>query len=68
VLLIGVLPEVIDREKLLRELHRVCKPGGVLTTRYCHRISRDELLDLFDKVGIFTFKKENGKIINYSPE
>jgi ubiquinone/menaquinone biosynthesis C-methylase UbiE len=68
VLLIGVLPEFTDREKLLRELHRVCKADGVLNTRYCYRIPRGELLELFDRVGYLTLKKENGKILGYSPE
>jgi ubiquinone/menaquinone biosynthesis C-methylase UbiE len=40
-LLVGVLPHLVDATPVLAELHRVLKPGGILATRHCFRVSRE---------------------------
>ena len=45
VLFYGVLPEIKDKESVLRELHRVLKPDGYLSTRFCFRIKKDRILE-----------------------
>jgi len=41
ILLYGVLPEVKRKESLLKELYRVLKPNGYLSTRFCFRMNRE---------------------------
>lgn len=67
VLLIGVLPYITERVLLLEELFRVMKPGGVLTTRHCHRISKSEVIDLFNSSRLFHYAGDNGNLMYYSP-
>jgi ubiquinone/menaquinone biosynthesis C-methylase UbiE len=67
VLLIGVLPYLEDAEPVLTELHRVLKPGGVLATRHCFRISRETLLRIMDATGMYVLRAEKGHMLSYTP-
>ena len=66
VLLYGVLPEIEDKKSLLRELHRILKTNGYLSTRFCHRIKRNEILEIM--TGLFTLREQKGRILNFSKE
>lgn len=65
ILLIGVLPEVKDRHPLLKELHRVLKPNGHLSTRYCFRLKKKEVLRIMDETGLYSLREQKGHILNY---
>jgi len=68
VLLYGVLPEIEDRGSLLGELHRVLKPDGYLSTRFCFRMKRDELLKIMEATGLFSLREQKGHILNFEKE
>lgn len=65
ILLIGVLPEVEDRQSLLGELHRVLNPKGYLFTRYCFRLKKEELLRIMDETGLYSLLEQKGHILKY---
>ena len=65
ILLYGVLPEIKDKESLLRELHRVLKTRGYLSARFCLRISREEVLEIVESTGLFRLKDQKGHILNF---
>ena len=65
ILLYGVLPEIKNKGLLLRELHRVLKPDGYLSTRFCFRMKKDELLKIMDATGLFLLEEQNGHILNF---
>lgn len=64
ILLYGVLPEIKDRESLLRELYRVLKPNGYLSTRFCFRMKKDKVLETMEATSLFLwfipFKRAEG--------
>ena len=65
ILLYGVLPEVKDREALLKELYRVLKPEGYLSTRFCFRMKRDKVLEIVETTGLFLLRGQKGHILNF---
>jgi len=65
ILLYGVLPEIEDRESLLRELHRVLKPSGYLSTRYCFRMKETRVLEVMRTGGLFCLKEQKSHILNF---
>jgi len=65
VMLFGVLPEIKDKERVLNEMYRILKPEGFLSTRFCFHISKEEIIELMEKTGLFTFIEQKGKILNY---
>lgn len=65
IFLYGVLPEIEDKKSLLGELHRVLKPNGYLSTRFCFRIKRNELLEIMNATGLYLLKEQRGHIINF---
>jgi ubiquinone/menaquinone biosynthesis C-methylase UbiE len=67
VLFIGVLPYLNEARPVLAELHRVLKSGGVLATRHCFRISREEVLRIIDATGMYTLQAERGRMLSYTP-
>ena len=66
ILLYGVLPEVKHREPLLRELYRVLKPDGYLSTRFCFRMKKERILEIMEKTNLFSLKEQKGHILNFS--
>ena len=64
-MLFGVLPEIKDKERVLNEMYRILKPEGFLSTRFCFHISKEEIIELMEKTGLFTLIKQKGKILNY---
>jgi len=66
ILLYGVLPEIEDKKSLLRELHRVLKPNGYLSTRFCFRIKKEELLEIIGRSNLFDLREQKGHILNFS--
>jgi ubiquinone/menaquinone biosynthesis C-methylase UbiE len=66
-LFIGVLPHLEDATPVLAELHRVLKPGGILATRHCFRISREDLLRIIDATGMYVLRAERGHMLSYTP-
>jgi ubiquinone/menaquinone biosynthesis C-methylase UbiE len=74
-LFIGVLPHLQHAGPVLAELHRVLrspepaegKPGGVLATRHCFRISREEVLRRIDETGLFGLDMESGHMLGFAP-
>ena len=66
ILLYGVLPEVEHKERLLRELYRVLKPSGYLSTRFCFRMEKERILEIMEKTNLFSLKEQKGHILNFS--
>jgi len=66
ILLYGVLPEIEHRESLLRELYRVLKPNGYLSTRFCFRMKKDRVLEIIDEANLFSLREQKGHILNFS--
>ena len=65
VLLYGVLPEIKDKESLLRELYRVLKPRGYLSTRFCFRIKKEEVLEIVEATNLFHLTEQKDHILNF---
>ena len=66
ILLYGVLPEIEHEESLLRELYRILKPNGYLSTRFCFRMKKDRILEIMEKTNLFSLKEQKGHILNFS--
>ena len=67
VLFYGVLPEIEDKEAVLKELHRVLNPNGYLSSRYCFRMKKQRLLRIVESTGLYSFREQKGHILNFVP-
>ena len=65
ILLYGVLPEIKNKESLLRELHRILKPEGYLSTRFCFRIKKEKVLEIMEATDLFSLREQKGHILNF---
>ena len=65
ILLYGVLPEIESKEPLLKELYRVLKPNGYLSTRFCFRMKRDRILEIMEATGLFLLREQKGHLLNF---
>ncbi len=65
VLFYGVLPEIKDKYTVLKELHRVLKSSGYLSTRYCFRIKREKIIKIIEETKLFSLIEEKGNILNF---
>ena len=65
ILLYGVLPEIEHKESLLRELHKVLKPNGYLSTRFCFRIKKDEIQEIMKATNLYSLIEQKGHILNF---
>ena len=66
ILLYGVLPEIENKESLLKELYRVLKQDGYLSTRFCFRIKKEEILEIMEGTNLFSLREQRGHILNFS--
>lgn len=66
ILLYGVLPETKHRELLLKELYRILKTGGYLSTRFCFRMKKDEIIKVIEGTKLFSLREQKGNILNFS--
>ena len=65
ILLYGVLPEIKSKEPLLKELYRVLKPDGYLSTRFCFRIKKEKVLEIMETTHLFLLREQKGRILNF---
>ena len=65
VLLYDVLHAVQDRQALLRELHRVLKPGGKLSILPDH-MAGDEVERILTSERLFNLKRRHGEIFEFN--
>jgi len=65
ILLYGVLPEIKSKEFLLRELYRVLKPNGYLSTRFCFRMKKDRVLEIMEATSLFFLREQKGHLLNF---
>ncbi len=64
ILFYGVLPGIKDKESVLRELHRVLKPDGYLSTRFCFLIKKERVLEIMGASG-FSLIEQKRHILNF---
>lgn len=65
VLLYGVLPSLKDPIRILKELYRILKPEGYLSTRYCFKMKRDKVLEIINSTNLYFLVEEKGHILNF---
>lgn len=53
-----------DREPLIRELHRVTKPNGILSITAEH-IKTEDIIKIAEKDGLFSLKVQQRKLLNF---
>jgi len=68
VLLYGVLPEIKDKKSLLKELYRVLKPDGCLSTRYCFKMKKEKVIEIVKAIKLFSLIDEKDQILNFKKE
>ncbi|MBC8521034.1 MAG: methyltransferase domain-containing protein [Methanomicrobia archaeon] len=64
VLLYDVLQMVSDKDKLLDELHRVLKSGGILFATAEH-LDLNEFMNIFAKEKLFTLAEQRGEVFMF---
>lgn len=53
-----------DREPLIRELHRVTKPNGILSITAEH-IKAEDIIKIAEKDGLFSLRERQRKLLNF---
>jgi ubiquinone/menaquinone biosynthesis C-methylase UbiE len=53
-----------DRESLIRELHRVTKPNGILSITAEH-IKAEDIIKIAEKDGLFSLRERQRKLLNF---
>lgn len=66
ILLYGVLPEIERKDSLLRELYRILKPNGYLSTHFCFRMKKDRILEIMEGTNLFSLREQKEHILNFS--
>jgi ubiquinone/menaquinone biosynthesis C-methylase UbiE len=64
VLLYDAIQAITDKEELLKELHRVTKPNGLLSILVDH-IKVEDVVDIAEKDGLFSIRDRHGKLLNF---
>ena len=64
VLLYDVFQMISDKAKLLEELHRVLKSGGILFATAEH-LNQKDFMDLFAKGNLFTLIEQRGEVYRF---
>ncbi|TET46500.1 class I SAM-dependent methyltransferase [candidate division TA06 bacterium] len=67
VLLYDILHDLSDPNGVLEELHRVLKPGGILSFTD-HHLKEDEILSKVTNKGLFRLSKKGKKTYTFSKE
>jgi len=65
ILLYGVLPEIEDKDFVLKELHRVLKPSGYLSIRYCFRMRKERVLEIIRATNLYSLVEQKDHILNF---
>jgi len=55
---------ITDKEALIKELHRVTKPDGLLSILAEH-IKVEDVAQLAEKEGLFSLRNRDGKLLNF---
>lgn len=64
VLLYDILHMLSEPDKILAELYRALKPGGILSVD-CHHLKGDVTVEKVYKTGLFTLKDDDGNTFNF---
>jgi len=64
VLLYDAIQSITDKQALLKELHRVTKPEGLLSILVEH-IKVEDVVQLAGKDGLFSLRNRDGKLLNF---
>jgi len=64
VLLYGVFHELDNSDEVLEELHRVLKPGGVLSFRD-HSMKKDEIISKLTDRGLFSLLRKDKRTYSF---
>ena len=59
-----VMHDIVDKNKLIEEFHRVLKPNGYLSFDD-HHYDNEEITQLFSKSGLFQLNDKQDKIYNF---
>lgn len=63
VLLYDTIQSITNKEALLKELHRVTKPNGLLSILVEH-IKVEDVVEIAEKDGLFSLRDRYGKLLN----
>lgn len=64
VLLYDTIQAITDKEALLKELHRVAKPNGLLSILVEH-IRLEDVVGIAEENGPFSLRNQHGKLLNF---
>ena len=64
VICFDVMHDIVDKNNLLKEFHRVLKPDGYLSFDD-HHYSNEEIIEIFSKHGLFQLNEQQDKIYNF---
>ncbi|MFC1903740.1 class I SAM-dependent methyltransferase [Chloroflexota bacterium] len=66
VLLYDILHDLSESDKVLAELHRVLKPGGILSFNDHHLKTEDEIMAKVTGTGLFQLSSKGEKVYNFA--
>jgi len=65
VLLYDTIQSIKDKQALLKELHRVTKPNGLLSILVEH-IKVEDVLEIAEKDGLYSLRDRHDKLLNFN--
>lgn len=63
-LVYDMIHSVRNRQALLKEIHRVIKPDGLLSV-YAEHIGADAVLEIAERDGLFSLRDRHGNLLNF---